>query len=110
LKLLLDVNLSHRLVPLLQAAFPGTSQVADIGLGSADDLTVWRCAGEHGFAPVTNRDDFLDLARASRSAADRHPSGVRDSSNAQVLTALRDGRPAIETAVAQPDIAVIELG
>lgn len=48
MKLLLDENLSHRLVPALQAAYPGSSQVTLIGLSGADDRTVWRHARDHG--------------------------------------------------------------
>ena len=38
MKLLLDENLSRRLVPFLQHAYPGTSQVVLLGLESASDL------------------------------------------------------------------------
>jgi predicted nuclease of predicted toxin-antitoxin system len=48
-KLLLDENLSHRLVPALQADYPGSTQVALEGLGGADDWSVWCCAREQGF-------------------------------------------------------------
>ncbi|MBP6808741.1 MAG: DUF5615 family PIN-like protein [Chromatiaceae bacterium] len=37
MKLLLDENLSRRLVPFLQAAFPGSSQVVLEGLERAND-------------------------------------------------------------------------
>ena len=40
MKLLLDENLSHRLVPLLQLADPEISQVTQLGLGGAVDLAV----------------------------------------------------------------------
>ncbi|UUZ63787.1 DUF5615 family PIN-like protein [Polaromonas sp. P1-6] len=41
MKLLLDDNLSRRLVPLLQHDYPGSTQVALIGLESAMDRIVW---------------------------------------------------------------------
>ncbi|WP_408597071.1 DUF5615 family PIN-like protein [Limnohabitans sp.] len=37
MKLLLDENLSRRLVPFLQHDFPGTSQVTLLGLESASN-------------------------------------------------------------------------
>lgn len=37
MKLLLDENLSRRIVPFLQAAFPGSSQVALLGLETATE-------------------------------------------------------------------------
>ena len=51
MKLLLDENLSHRLVPRLQTAYPGSSQVTLVGLGSADDLGSLPCSN-HGRVPI----------------------------------------------------------
>lgn len=61
LKLLLDENLSRRLVPLLQEAFPETTQVALIGLERANDRTVWETAKRDGYTVVTRDGDFLSL-------------------------------------------------
>jgi predicted nuclease of predicted toxin-antitoxin system len=36
MKLLLDENLSRRIVPFLQTAFPGSSQVALLGFGEQE--------------------------------------------------------------------------
>ena len=110
MKLLLDENLSHRLVGPLQIAFPGTSQVTSVGLGSADDLEVWRFAREHGFALVTKDDDFLDLAALHGPPPIVIRLALGNSSNAQVLAALQVGQPAIAAAAAQPGLAVVELG
>ena len=44
MKLLLDENLSRRIVPFLQAAFPGSTQIALLGLESASDSEIWRYA------------------------------------------------------------------
>jgi predicted nuclease of predicted toxin-antitoxin system len=60
-KLLLDENLSRRLVPFLQDAFPGSSQVALVGLEQANDKTVWDYARQHQFVVVTNDADFAEL-------------------------------------------------
>ena len=38
MKLLLDENLSRRLVPFLQHEFPGSSQVTLLGLESSSDI------------------------------------------------------------------------
>ncbi|MDP2823236.1 MAG: DUF5615 family PIN-like protein [Sulfuritalea sp.] len=47
MKLLLDENLSRRLVPFLQYEFPGSTQVALVGLEQADDRTIWHRALLH---------------------------------------------------------------
>jgi len=44
MKLLLDENLSRRLVPFLQHDYPGSSQVVLLGMESATDKDVWQRA------------------------------------------------------------------
>jgi len=61
LKLLLDQNLSRRLLPELVAFFPGSSHVQLEGLESASDAAVWQFASENGFSIVTKDVDFLEL-------------------------------------------------
>lgn len=50
MRLLIDENLSPRLALALSEAFPGSSQLRDVGLKGADDLTIWSFAAEHGYA------------------------------------------------------------
>jgi len=47
LKLLLDQNISFRLVEKLEAAYPGSSQVRLVGMDRADDLAIWDYAKHH---------------------------------------------------------------
>ena len=51
--LLLDQNLSPRLITVLGDLYPGSTHVRDAGLQAADDDTVWRYAAQHGFAIVS---------------------------------------------------------
>lgn len=62
MKLLFDQNLSHRLPAALAHAFPGSSQVRMLGLGMADDRTIWRYAADNDFCIVTLDSDFADLS------------------------------------------------
>jgi predicted nuclease of predicted toxin-antitoxin system len=48
-KLLLDQNLSPRLVRTLETVFPGSSHVRLVGLRDADDAVVWEFARDHDF-------------------------------------------------------------
>lgn len=50
MKLLLDENLSRRIVPFLQAIFPDSSQVALLNLEGASDSEIWQYAKDNGFA------------------------------------------------------------
>ena len=66
--LLLDENLSPRLVGMLDDLFPGSVHVQDVMLGGGDDGAVWRYAKAHGFAIVSKDSDFMD-----RSVLEGHP-------------------------------------
>lgn len=61
-KLLLDQNLSRRMLPALEPLFPGSSQVALLGLGEAGDSDIWGFAAREGFAIVTKDADFVELS------------------------------------------------
>ena len=62
MKLLLDENLSRRLVPFLQHDYPGSSQVVLLGMQSASDKEVWQKAREDGYVIVTRDADFQELS------------------------------------------------
>ncbi|MFO1263738.1 MAG: DUF5615 family PIN-like protein [Rhodoferax sp.] len=62
MKLLLDENLSRRLVPFLQHDYPGSTQVVLIGLESASDTDVWQRAKDDGYVIVTRDADFQELS------------------------------------------------
>ncbi|MBI1963006.1 MAG: DUF5615 family PIN-like protein [Candidatus Rokubacteria bacterium] len=58
MRLLLDQNLSPRLVPALADLFPDSTRVREVGLQAADDHAVWQYAAQHGFAIVSKDADF----------------------------------------------------
>jgi len=60
LKLLLDQNLSYRLLARLEDVFPGSTQIHRLGMEHADDTTIWRVAQEKGFTIVTKDSDFYE--------------------------------------------------
>ena len=110
MKLLLHENLSHRLVPDLQESYPGTLQVASLGLSGADDLAVWRHAREHGFAIVTKDDDFLDLCAHYGPPPVVIWLRLGNCRNAKVLSALQSQQAAISQMLESGKVGVIELG
>jgi predicted nuclease of predicted toxin-antitoxin system len=59
-KLLLDENLSFRLVARLADVYPGSAHVRDVGLSGADDGRVWEHARAHGFVIASRDADFHD--------------------------------------------------
>jgi predicted nuclease of predicted toxin-antitoxin system len=62
LKLLLDQNLSYRLLRELEAHYPGSTQVRVVGLEHAEDLVIWRYAKEYGYTIVTKDSDFHEFS------------------------------------------------
>ncbi len=61
MKLLLDQNISHRVVRLIKEHFPQASSIKDEGLTNADDFVVWKFAKENGFCIVTFDEDFYNI-------------------------------------------------
>jgi predicted nuclease of predicted toxin-antitoxin system len=62
MKLLLDENLSRRIVPFLQQNYPDSSQVVLLGLQAATDAEIWEFAKVQGYVIVSRDADFLDLS------------------------------------------------
>ena len=76
MKLLLDENLSRRLVSFLQQDYPGSTQVALIGLERADDKDIWEFAKKNGFVIVTRDADSALIQGAVLLTNDQSFSSV----------------------------------
>lgn len=61
-KLLLDANLSYRLLRRLASVFPASQHVGRITLPSRTDHSVWDYAGFHDFMIVSKDNDFRQLS------------------------------------------------
>lgn len=109
MKLLLDENLSRRIVPFLQAAFPGSSQVTLLNLESASDSEIWQYAKTNGFIIVSRDSDFQE-----RSLVTGHPPQVvwlkiPNRSKTVVLNILLDHHTEIEQALVEQNRACVEI-
>ncbi|MDP4011421.1 MAG: DUF5615 family PIN-like protein [Candidatus Roizmanbacteria bacterium] len=60
MKLLLDQNISRKLLKRLEVSFPGSNHVYLLGLHTGSDEEVWNYAKEHGYTIVTQDSDFYD--------------------------------------------------
>ncbi|WP_292429835.1 DUF5615 family PIN-like protein [Methylobacter sp.] len=58
MKLLLDENLSRRIVPFIQDSYPGSTQVALICMEQADDKTIRQYAIDNGYVMTTKDADY----------------------------------------------------
>ncbi|ADE12700.1 DUF5615 family PIN-like protein [Sideroxydans lithotrophicus] len=109
MKLLLDENLSRRIVPFLQTAYPGSSQVALLNLEGASDSEVWQYAKNNGFVIVSRDSDFQE-----RSLVAGHPPQVvwlkiPNRSKTVVLNILLDHHTEIEQALFEQNLACVEI-
>lgn len=62
MRLLLDQNLSRRLVEALAADFPDSTHVVECGLDAATDREVWDFAGQRGYVITSKDSDFRQFA------------------------------------------------
>ena len=89
MKLLLDENLSHRVVSQIQSLFPGSTHVHEVGLQRSDDATVWAFARDHGFTIVSKDADFHQLSFLHGPPPKVVWLRVGNCSTEQVLSVLR---------------------
>jgi predicted nuclease of predicted toxin-antitoxin system len=71
MKLLLDQNLSRKLIPQLEAIYPGSTHLTSVLPESSDDAEIWQFAKANDFIIVTKDDDF-----EQRSVLEGHPPKV----------------------------------
>jgi predicted nuclease of predicted toxin-antitoxin system len=109
MKLLLDENLSKRLVPFLQADYPDTSQVVLLGLEQASDREIWQYAKQHDYVIVTKDSDYQDLSELYGSPPQIILLMLGNSDKARLLKVLIDRKKDIQQLLSSPDIGCIEI-
>ncbi|ALW85542.1 hypothetical protein AUC43_10840 [Hymenobacter sedentarius] len=100
MKLLIDQNLSYRLVKQLQELFPGSEQVRRLGLTDRRDSAIWEYAQQHGFVILTQDEDFLDLSLLRGSPPKVILLRTGNLPSAQVADLLRTHQMMIYTTLA----------
>lgn len=109
MKLLLDENLSRRLVPFLLADYPGSTQVALLGMEQANDRQVWEYARAHEFVIVTRDSDYYDLSTIYGQPPKVIWLRTGNQAKAATLAALLNNREAIEKALIDHGKACVEI-
>lgn len=109
MKLLLDENLSRRMVPFLQGSYPGSSQVALEGLERADDHVVWTYARDKGYVIVTKDSDFHELSLVRGSPPKVIWLRVGNSGKANLIRLLTENVAAIKAMLADDGIGCVEI-
>ncbi|OYT90210.1 MAG: hypothetical protein CFE43_19550 [Burkholderiales bacterium PBB3] len=109
MKLLLDENLSRRLIPFLQHDYPDSSQVVLLGMESATDKTVWQRAKDDGYVIVTRDADFQELSLVWGQPPQVIRLKTPNQSRAATLKLLLDNRDAIVDALCVQHLASVEI-
>ena len=109
MKLLLDQNLSHRLVKHLNERYPDSTQVALLRMGEADDKAIWSYAQEEGYAIVTQDADFYEYSVLLGGPPLVVWLKCGNQPRPVILKKLVDNQSEIERAALDPDIWCLEL-
>lgn len=97
MKLLLDENLSDRIVGQVLDLYPGSTHVKMLSLTNTDDLVIWNHAKANNFAIVSKDADFHQL-----SLVYGHPPKfiylrIGNSPTSRIIEILRDNVDTILT-------------
>jgi len=109
MKLLLDENLSRRLVPFLQHDYPDSSQVVLLGMESASDREVWQKAKDDGYVIVTRDADFQELSLVWGQPPKVIRLKTLNQSRAATLKVLLDNLEVITESLVERDLASVEI-
>jgi predicted nuclease of predicted toxin-antitoxin system len=107
--LLLDENLSPRLVAKLESDFPGIAHVSQFNMRGMPDIEVWRFAGEHGYCIVSRDSDFNQLAFLNDPPPQVIWLRLGDLTTGEVADQLRRHKEAIQAFLGQDDQTVLEI-
>jgi predicted nuclease of predicted toxin-antitoxin system len=62
MKLLLDQNISFKIIKGISDNFPGSKHISDLHLQNSSDVDLWNYAKVNEFTIVTFDSDFIDLS------------------------------------------------
>jgi predicted nuclease of predicted toxin-antitoxin system len=108
-KLLLDHNLSHKLVTRLAGVYPDSTQTRLLRFARAADPEIWFYARTHGFVIVSKDNDFAELAVLRGAPPKVVWLRLGNCSSAAVERLLRENVQVIEDFVNHPEQFVLEL-
>ena len=109
MKLLLDENLSRRIVPFLQRNCPDSSQVVLLGLQAATDAEIWEFAKIHGYVVVSRDADFADLSLLKGAPPKLIRLRTPNLSRAATLSLLLLNQELVEQVLIREDEACVEI-
>jgi predicted nuclease of predicted toxin-antitoxin system len=109
MKLLLDQNLSHRLLCELKDLFPGSVHVRLLGMAEADDLTIWDYAIKHSLVIVTQDSDYSDWNKLRGAPPKIIWLRCGNTSVDQIHTKIRNAAGRIRLLESDAAVEVVEI-
>ena len=110
MRLLLDANISWRLIPQLQIHFEDCWHVDKTDLSHpAKDMDIWNYAAAHQLIIVTNDEDFLNLARIKGFPPKVVLLRTGNQSNDYICSLLIKHKQEIALLQAAKEIGVLEI-
>ncbi len=109
MRLLLDENLSRRIVPFIQDVYPDSTQVALIGLEQVDDKAIRQYAIDNDFVIVTKDADYYEMDLLYGQPPKLIWLKTGNQSKPATIKTLRDHVQAIEHALLISGHACIEI-
>jgi predicted nuclease of predicted toxin-antitoxin system len=103
MKLLLDQNLSPRLVQALVGLFPGSIHLHECGLGESADNQVWDFAREKSLTILSKDSDFCELSALRGSPPKVIWLHIGNCSTAEIEALLRRFAVAIAEFINHPE-------
>jgi predicted nuclease of predicted toxin-antitoxin system len=109
-RLLLDENLSERLLPLLIDLFPGCAHVRALGHSGASDTTVWEIARAGGFLLVTRDEDFVGMSVLQGSPPKVVWLNIGNARNSFIAALIRARANDIESFLVHDEYTFLAIG
>lgn len=110
IRLLLDENVSERLVRTLTAPYPNSLHVRILGLHGAADSSLWDLAIREGCVLVTKDEDFVTLSVLRDAPPKVVWLNVGNAGTRAIAELLLRSTEAISQFVAHPDVGFLALG
>jgi predicted nuclease of predicted toxin-antitoxin system len=110
MKLLLDQNISYKLVKRLGDVYPDSRHVRQIELDNAEDLAVWNYAKDNGFVIVSKDEDFHQRSFLSGAPPKVVWLRLGNCATQDIEDALRRNRMALIDFVNREEAAFLVIG
>jgi len=109
MKLLLDENLSRRIVPFIQEAFPDSTQITLLNMENSPDKEIWQFAHDNNYVIVTKDSDFYEMSLLYGQPPKIIWLKIGNQTKAATIRVLTENREEIEQLLIQENKACIEI-